>query len=102
MKVEPRVVRSAKAGEPLHLSFRLTFAETGKPDTGAKDVMILMVAPGLWQRREVAQHTSDGVFSVDFVVPKPGLYAVFLASPSQGLTYAKYATIEINGPSVPQ
>jgi len=102
LKVEPRIARSAKAGEPLHLSFRLTFADTGKPDTEAKDVMILMVAPGLWQRREVAQPTSDGVYSVDFVVPKPGLYTVFLASPSQGLPYAQYATVEISGSSVPQ
>jgi YVTN family beta-propeller protein len=102
LKVEPRVVGSAKAGEPLHLSFRLTFADTGKPDTEAKDVMILVVAPGLWQRRGVAQHIGEGVYSVDFVVPKPGLYTVFLASSSQGLPFVRYATVEISDPSVPQ
>ena len=84
----------------MHLSFRLTFAANGKPDTAAKDVTILVVAPGLWQRREVAQHTSDGVYSVDFVIPTPGLYTVFLASAFGGLPYAQYATIEINDPTV--
>jgi YVTN family beta-propeller protein len=100
LKVEPRIPRSMKAGEPVRISFRLTFVDTGKPDTEAKDVTILAIAAGQWQRREAAQHTGDGVYSADFVVPKPGLYTVFLTSPSQGLPYAQYATVEVNDPSV--
>lgn len=73
LKVEPRVAHSAKAGATVRFSFRLTFADTGKPVTDAKDVMILVVAPGLWQARRIAQHSGDGVYSVDFTIPISGL-----------------------------
>ncbi|MDQ6708189.1 MAG: hypothetical protein M3Z85_19710, partial [Acidobacteriota bacterium] len=98
LKVEPRIARSGTVGEAVHLGLRLTLADTGKPDTGAKDVTILVVAPGLWQRREIAQHAGDGIYSVDFVVPKPGVYKVFVAAPSQGLAYASYGEVTINAP----
>jgi DNA-binding beta-propeller fold protein YncE len=96
LKIEPRVVTSATAGEPAHLGFRLTFADTGRPDTEAKDVIILMMGP-MWQRRQVAAHLGDGIYSVDFAVPTPGIYNVFLGAPSLGLSYAKYATVEVKG-----
>lgn len=96
LKIEPRVVPSAPAGSPLRVGFRLTFAKTGQPDTEARDVTILVMAAGVWQRRQIAQHTGNGIYSADFTVPKPGLYSVFLAAPSQGLPYARYATVAID------
>ncbi len=94
LKVEPRVAASATTGTPAHLAFRLTLAATGRPDTDAKDVMILMVGP-MWQRRQVASHDGDGIYSVDFDVPTPGLYNVLLSSPSRGLAYLRYATVDV-------
>lgn len=96
LKIEPRAVRSAATGEPAHLAFRLTFVDTGQPVIGAKDVIILMVG-AMWQRREVASHSGDGVYSVDFVVPRPGLYTVLLSVPSRGLNYVQSATVEVKG-----
>jgi hypothetical protein len=93
MKVETRIAGGV-AGEPSRIAFRLTLAETGQPDTGAQDVMIL-VAGSAWQRRAVATHTGDGVYAVDFVVPEPGLYNVFVTAPSRGLAYAPYATLRV-------
>ena len=94
LRIEPRVAPSAGAGEPTHLAFRLTFAETDKPNTEVKDVLILMQGP-LWQRRDVASHLGDGVYAVDFAVPTPGVYTVLLSSPSQSLNYLPYATVTI-------
>jgi YVTN family beta-propeller protein len=94
LKIEPRVAPTVTAGKPAHLAFLITFADTGRPDTEARDVLILMVGPS-WQRREVASHSSDGIYSVDFAVPTPGLYNVLLSSRSQGLGYTRYATVEV-------
>jgi DNA-binding beta-propeller fold protein YncE len=98
LKVEPRVIDSATAGEPARLAFRLTDAGSGKPDTDAKDVVILMAGP-MWQRREVASHRGDGIYAVEFKVPAPGIYNVFLSSQSRGLAYRQYATVTITGRS---
>jgi YVTN family beta-propeller protein len=95
MKLEPRI-GTVVAGQSARIAFRLTGAETGQPDTSAPDVVILVAGPA-WQRRAVATHSGDGVYSVDFVVPEPGLYNVFVAAPSRGLAYAPYATLRVAG-----
>lgn len=94
LKVEPRMPTSAAVGETEHLVFRITNADTGKPDTDTKDVIILMAGP-MWQRRDVATHRGDGIYSVDFNVPTPGIYNVFLSSQSRGLVYQRYATVTV-------
>jgi hypothetical protein len=94
LKVEPQTAASVAAGEPAHIAFRITSAETGKPDTEAKDVVILMMGP-MWQRREVASHRGDGIYSVDFTAAAPGGYTIFLSSPSRGLPYLPYATVTV-------
>jgi hypothetical protein len=96
MKIEPRVVSTIAAGEPAHLAFRLTYADTGQPDTDSKDVVILMMGP-MWQRREVAANRGNGIYSVDFAVPTVGLYNVLLGSRSLGLNYTKYADVDVKG-----
>jgi len=102
LKIEPRVNRSAFLDEPAHVSFRFTFADTGKPDAGAKDILILMAGP-MWQDRQVASYEGDGIYSVNFKVPTAGTYKVFLRSPSQGLRFATYATVEVTArPNRPQ
>jgi hypothetical protein len=94
LKIEPRVSSAAAVGEVAHLAFRLTLAETGKPAAEVKDAVILMAGAG-WQRREVASYAGDGVYAVDFKLPAPGVYNVFLSSQSMGLTYQPYATVTV-------
>jgi hypothetical protein len=94
VKIEPRIAASTSAGESAHLAFRLTFADTGQPDTEVKDVLILMMGPA-WQRRQVATHRGDGIYAVDFTVPTPGVYNVLLSASSLGLSYQQYATVKI-------
>jgi YVTN family beta-propeller protein len=94
LKIEPRGASSAILGQAAHIAFRVTFAESGKPDIAAKDILVLMAGP-MWQDRQIASHTGDGLYSVDFKVPVPGTYRVLLSSPSQGLAFAQYATVEV-------
>jgi hypothetical protein len=94
VNIESRVARSSISGQLAHVAFRLTFADTGKPDPDAKDVLVLMAGP-LWQDRQVASYRGDGIYTADFKVPTPGSYRVLLSSRSQGLSFAQYATIEV-------
>jgi len=96
LKIEPRVAPSAKVNEPERIAFRITFADTGQPDTEAKDVLILVAGPA-WQRRQVASHAGDGVYYADFKVPVSGAYTVLLSAASRGLAYAQYATLIVTG-----
>ena len=99
LKVEQRLAASTLVGEAAHVAFRLTFADTGRPDTDAKDVVIL-VAGAEWQHREIAPHRGDGVYSVDFRVPRRGIYDVFLSAQSQGLIPARYGRLSVgNAPN---
>jgi hypothetical protein len=93
-KVEPRVVQSALVGERVRAAFRIALVDGDKPDEEAKDVVILMAGPA-WQHRELARHLGDGIYAVDFAVPTPGVYNVFLSSPSRGLLYRRYATVTV-------
>jgi hypothetical protein len=94
VSVESRVPRSAMSGETAHTAFRLSFAESGQPDAGAKDVLILIAGP-MWQHRQLASYNGNGIYSADFKVPIAGTYRVLLSSLSQGLSYAPYAIVEV-------
>ncbi|WP_263352893.1 YncE family protein [Acidicapsa acidisoli] len=96
LNVEPRVASSSPVGQSARLAFRLTLADNGSPEAQAKDVVILMMG-SMWQRRDLATYRGDGVYAVDFDVPTPGIYNVLLSSPSLGLNYTQYATIQIQG-----
>ena len=94
LKVASHVQPSIVAGKAARMEFQLTDAETGRPENGAVDVMVLMVGPS-WQRRAIAVANGNGAYSVDFVVPSAGTYNVLLAAPSLGLNYTQYATVEV-------
>jgi DNA-binding beta-propeller fold protein YncE len=97
VKIEPRIPATFKTGGTVRLGFRLTFADSGQPAAGLKDVIVLMAGPQ-WQNREVAVERGAGMYSVDFRVPVTGTYVVFLAAPSAGLSYAQYASVVVRGP----
>lgn len=94
LKVESRVTSPPRAGQPSQLAFRLTRADTGMPESDAKDVVVLMMGP-LWQRRDRATYLGNGIYAVNFTVPTPGVYNVLLGSASLGLNYTQYATVSV-------
>ena len=59
------------------------------PDAG-----VLVVAAGVWQARQSLEHEGDGVYALTVVPPSPGLYDVFVASPSRQMPYSRVFTFE--------
>jgi len=74
-------------------------AGANTPKADLKDFIVLIESPGVWQRREVARPAGDGLYTVEYVIPRPGVYLVFAASPSAGLDYSQYATVTVQGGS---
>lgn len=75
------------AGEPLTLRFRLQDPQTNQGLTGVEDILVLatMVA-GNWNTRQAAISLGDGIYEVALTLPQPGLYSLFFAIPSMGVT----------------
>jgi YVTN family beta-propeller protein len=86
---------SHQAGDHIVLRFRLTDASRSQPRTDIADLTALVFAPGLWQRRQVAQHLGDGVYAVDFQPPAGGQYNVYLAVPSLGMDFVQYGAVTV-------
>jgi hypothetical protein len=85
--VQPLLVsRTVRAGEPVELKFKLTDPGTGTAHENLSDVSVLaFLAPGVWQKRQNASDAGAGIYSLTASLPKPGLYYVFVESPSLGL-----------------
>ena len=89
--------RILKVGETVRLQFRLTDPATKQPKTELKDVgFMVMLAPGTWHKRQAARAIGDGVYEIEFAPPQPGVYYVYLESPSAGLSVnnSQYLTLE--------
>ena len=82
--IEPRLEhKPIHAGDELEMSFRLTNPGTHEPHSHLKDVQALaFLAPGIWQKRVLAEAGEDGVYRVKLTVPETGIYYVFLESDS--------------------
>jgi len=89
VKIEPLLKQAVvKAGERVDLRFKILDAKTGAPKLDVRDMTVLVfLAPGIWQQREVAKHGTDGVYEMSFVPPQPGVYYVFFQSPSLELQF---------------
>jgi YVTN family beta-propeller protein len=81
-------VTTLRAGEDFKLRLRLFDAATGKPADGLKDVQVLFfLSPGVWQKRDYARGAGEGVYELTLNAPQPGLYMVFVGSPSRGVAF---------------
>ena len=79
---------SARAGESYKIQFKLTDTATGQPAEGLKDVRVLFfLAPGVWQKRDLAAPVGGGVYEVEVNVPQDGVYMVFVESRSKGVGF---------------
>jgi YVTN family beta-propeller protein len=89
-----------RAGEPYRLRFRLTDAATGKPVDGLTDAHVLVfLAPGIWQKRDFAKGTGEGVYELNINVPQPGYYTIFVESRSRGVLFRQlpYLMLQATG-----
>lgn len=89
VKIEPLVNKAlAKTGERFTLRFKVLDSKSGAPKTDLQDVTVLaFLAPGIWQQRELAKPSTDGVYEMSFVPPQAGVYYIFFQSPSLGLQF---------------
>ncbi|MEE8350347.1 MAG: cytochrome D1 [Acidobacteriota bacterium] len=82
--------RDLQVGETVTLTFKLSDPTTQEPLKAVPDLRILtFAAPGIWQKRHRVQESGEGVYQLHFAPPTPGVYYVFAASQSLGLTYNK-------------
>ncbi|HKR13481.1 MAG TPA: YncE family protein [Pyrinomonadaceae bacterium] len=89
VKIDPLAKEAlARVGEKFTLRFRLLDLKTGNPKLNLEDVRVLVfLAPGIWQQRELAKSTGEGVYEASFVPPNPGVYYVFVQSATLGLEF---------------
>ena len=75
-------------GKRYNLRFKVTDGVTSQPKANLDDMGVLVfLAPGIWQQREAAKPTGDGVYEMSFVPPQSGVYYVFFQSPSLGIRF---------------
>ncbi|MBZ5537782.1 MAG: hypothetical protein LAO31_17645 [Acidobacteriia bacterium] len=80
--------KRVSVGETVRLQFKAIDPTTRQPRTGLRDLgVLILLAPGTWQKREWASAVSEGLYEVTFVVPQTGVYYVFFECPSLGARY---------------
>ena len=78
-----------KKAEAVPLKFKIVDSVTKQPLPGLKDVTVLVFQPpGIWQQRQIAKETGEGVYEVSQVFPHAGLFNVMLSVPSRGVAFA--------------
>lgn len=88
-------------GENYNLRFKL-FDATGQPAGDLKDVRVLVfLAPGIWQQRELARPVGGGIYELNINAPQPGVYMVFIESPSQGVAFRQLPYLTLQAEAAP-
>jgi YVTN family beta-propeller protein len=83
-----------QAGSSAKLRLRLIDQGNREPVDGLKDVQVLIYS-GVWQSREWARYSGQGVYEIEFTPPSPGWYEAHVACASLGLGYRRAATFEV-------
>jgi len=97
MKIEPLLKETtAKVGSSFNLRFKATVSGTREASQKLEDVGVLVfLAPGIWQYRDVAKPLGDGVYELNFVPPQPGIYYVYFQCPSLDIHYNQIRPLTI-------
>jgi YVTN family beta-propeller protein len=94
-----------KLGEKLTVKFRIVDQTTKQPVSGLTDVVIVtFLAPGTWHRRELAQEEGDGIYSIAFNPPQPGVYYGHVQCSSVNLQFGNpnYLTVRVQPANSPE
>ena len=85
-------------GQNFPLRFKLIDTKTNKGREDLKDVRVLtFLAPGTWQRRDIAKSLGNGDYEVNLNVPETGVYMVFIESGSMGVRYRDLPHLILQG-----
>jgi YVTN family beta-propeller protein len=76
-------------GTPVTLKFKISDSITDQVISGLKDVRVLVFEPpGIWQQRQWARQTGDGIYEVNIVFPRAGYFKVMTEIESRGVRFA--------------
>jgi hypothetical protein len=71
--------RVVKVGQTVGIDFKVADELSNLPRTKLENLTVLTyLAPGIWQQRLAPRETAEGIYSVAFNPPKPGIYYVQL------------------------
>ena len=77
-----------QVGQNFPLRFKLIETRTNKAKDDLQDVRVLtFLAPGTWQRRDLAKSLGNGMYEINLNVPETGVYMIFVESGSMGVRY---------------
>lgn len=89
-------------GEDYKIRFKIVDKTGKRPNLVLKDVGVLVfLSPGIWQQRQVARPTGDGVYEVTVNVPDTGVYLVFIEGPSQRVQYRQLPHLTLHAKPAP-
>jgi YVTN family beta-propeller protein len=91
-------VAAARVGAPAQIRFRITDASTHQTRAAGEVEIVVMEAPGIWQRRTTATPSQDGSYEIEVTPPSAGTYYVWIASAAAGLPInnQQYIRFEVN------
>ena len=97
IKIEPLWKEgTAKVGSSFNVRFKATVSGTGEASQKLEDVGVLVfLAPGVWQYRDVAKPLGGGVYEINFTPPQPGVYYVYFQCPSLEIHYNQIRPVTI-------
>src|SRR5215204_210935 len=75
-------------GQNFPLRFKLIDTKTNQAKDDLNDIRVLtFLAPGTWQRRDIAKSLGNGMYEVNLNVPETGVYMIFVESDSMRVRY---------------
>ena len=84
--VSPQV--ELKVGEKYQVRLKVVDVASNKMRSDLKDLGVLIfLAPGIWQQRDLAKLNNEGLYEMTFQPPQEGLYYVYVQVPSLGVKY---------------
>jgi len=97
IRIEPLVKEAvANPGTRFSVRFKVTDSKTSSAKSDLNDLTVLVfLAPGIWQQRELAKSLGEGVYETSFVPPSAGVYYVFFQSASLGLQFNQSTPLTI-------
>ena len=97
IKIEPLLTDSvARVGEKYNVRFKVIDTSSNQPKADLKDMGVLVfLSPGIWQHREWAKSTGDGIYEMNFVPPQAGVYYIFFQSPSLGVQFNQLPSLTL-------
>jgi YVTN family beta-propeller protein len=96
--VEPLAVSESHAGKATRIHFRIAERESRQTRNAGDVEIVVMEAPGVWQRRTIAKPSTDGTYAIEITPPTAGIYYVWVASATSDLPInnAQFITFEVD------